>query len=83
MQIVVNPGSGPVENATVEQAEANLQAFTADLATRGHQNIAATRKADSDYDSDSHDGRFCWAISVDGQGAVEVQMPGIPLDQVR
>jgi len=83
MEIIINPGSGPVRNATVEQAESNMRAFVADLAERGHQDAAIERKADADYDTSDHDGRFCWTVTVDGEPSVEVQMPGIPLDQVR
>jgi hypothetical protein len=83
MLIAINPGSGPVGNATADQAEANMRQFTADLTERGHENVVIERKADADYNTIDHDGRFCWTVSVDGEPAIEVQMPGIPLDQVR
>lgn len=81
--IVINPGSGPVGGATAEQAEANIRQFAADLTERGHRNVTTSRLADEDYNTDDGDGRFCWLVSVDGDQSVEVQMPGLPLEQVR
>jgi hypothetical protein len=83
MQVHINPGTGPVAGANVEQAEVNINAFLADLTARGHQNPQAERRAGQDYNSADGDGRFCWAISVNDEPSIEVQMPGIPLDQVR
>lgn len=83
MQITINPGSGPVGAASEQQAAANVEAFVVDLQTRGHQNVQAERKTNADYNTEDNDGRYCWTVSVDGGPAVEVQMPGIPLDQVR
>jgi hypothetical protein len=83
MQVHINPGSGPVNAATVEQAEINIRAFAADLTARGHHNVTTERKADADYNTTDGDGRFCWLVSVDDEPDEEVQMPGIPLDRVR
>lgn len=67
--LIVNPGSGPAESATVEQAEANIAEFVADLGLAG---VTAARQSEDDYG----DGRFCWRLSHEGRG-VDVQMPGV------
>lgn len=81
--ISINPGSGPVQGATQEQAEANMRQFAADLHERGHARVTYDRKPEADYDLGFNDGRFCWIVAADGGELVEVQMPGLPLDRVR
>lgn len=83
MTIFINPGSGPVAEATEEQAELNMRQFVADLHERGHANVVWGRKPDADYNNDDQDGRFCWTVGVNGGEPVEVQMPGLPLERVR
>lgn len=81
--VVINPGSGPARGATVGRAAFNIKRFVADLVERGHQNVTCERRPDADYDHKDSDGRFCWLVGADGLEPVEVQMPGLPLEQVR
>lgn len=77
--IAVNPGSGPVTGATEENATANMAAFTDDLRTRGINVTTFTRRPDADYG----DGRYAFTVTTDDGISTEVQMPGLPIDQVR
>lgn len=72
--VIINPGSGPVPNATYEQALANMDVLIADAGapqakiTPGHSN----------YD----DGRYLFVVTLNGRES-EVLMPGLPLEKVR
>jgi hypothetical protein len=78
MSIVINPGTGPVEGATLEQAKANMDAFAADLNKRGLYVTGLTRREDAD-----DDGRYGYLLTMGDARKLEVDMPGLPLDQVR
>lgn len=78
MSITINPGSGPVEGGTLEHAAANMDAFTADLRTAGLIATGLTRNEDAD-----DDGRFGYTLTMGDARKLEVEMPGLPLDQVR
>lgn len=78
MTITINPGSGPVEGATVEQAKANMDAFAADLVERGMYVTGLTRREDAD-----HDGRYGYLLTMGDARKLEIDVPGLPLDQVR
>ncbi len=75
MSIIINPGSGPVPDASAEEASKNIQAFAADLRERGHD-VALGECGLED------EGRYSFVVTVDGITR-EIEMPGIPLDQVR
>ncbi len=79
---VINPGSGPVEGATAEQAAVNIKQFVADLAVRGLNVVEVCRTPEADYDREYNDGRFAFDLTFD-DGSLPVQMPGIPVEQVR
>jgi hypothetical protein len=74
---VINPGSRPVDNATEEAAEQNLQAFIDAATERG---LVLTDEPERRPDLDT-DGRYGWALPRAG-GAVEILMPGAPLEQL-
>ncbi|HEY7822669.1 MAG TPA: hypothetical protein VIG24_07555 [Acidimicrobiia bacterium] len=76
MQVVINPGSGPVEDADERDASANIRHFATDLALRGHT------VEFSYHTEDVGDGRWEYRLVVDGEYH-EVEMPGLPLHQVR
>lgn len=78
MTIMINPGTGPVEGATVEQAKANMDAFAADLVERGMYVTGLTRREDAD-----DDGRYGYLLTMGDARKVEIDMPGLPLDRVR
>lgn len=79
MSIVINPGTGPVDGATLEQARANMDAFCADLRA---ENIIATTITLLQDDHDG-DGRFAYRLGTGDARQLDVLMPGIPLDEVR
>lgn len=74
MQIVVNPGSGPVAGATEEHAQTNIVHFIADC---GDGWRATRRQPEHDCD-----GRYSFVVWR-GNRCHQVDMPGLPLDQVR
>jgi hypothetical protein len=75
MRIVVNPGSGPVEGATEEHAWINIQHFIADC---GDGWRAELRQGLNMVDG----GRYSFLVWR-GNRCHLVDMPGLPLDQVR
>ena len=77
-RIAINPRSGPVDQATEQNATSNTDAFTADLRIRGIDVTEVTRRPDAAYG----DGRYAFTLATTG-GEREIQMPGLPLDQVR
>ncbi|MEU3529404.1 hypothetical protein AB0E62_37125 [Streptomyces sp. NPDC038707] len=80
MNVVINPGTGPIPEATEEQATKNMTAFLLDLRTRDIPAYAISRRpATRDYG----DGRYAYLVHLDDGTSTEVQMPGLPLDQVR
>jgi hypothetical protein len=80
MDLIINPGTGPVGGATREQAEANIAHLLVDANAEG----AGVRfvHACTIYGTDDPDGRFSFALTLDGREC-EVDMPGIPIDRVR
>ena len=79
MIIVINPGSGPVSEATEEHAAANMAIFADDLRAAGRAVDTFTRCADSDYG----EGRYAYTLAMADGRSIEIQMPGLPVDQVR
>lgn len=79
MNIIVNPGSGPVPEATEQHAAGNMAVFADDLRTAGHGVDTFTRHADADYG----DGRYAYTLTMDDGRSIEIQMPGLPVDRVR
>ncbi|MDX2696837.1 hypothetical protein [Streptomyces ipomoeae] len=80
MTPTLNPGSGPVADATEEQATANMQAFVEELAARYDVNVVSfVRAATSDYGQ----GRWAYELLTNDERRLTVQMPGAALDTVR
>lgn len=72
--MIINPGSGPVGGATIENATLAIEAFITDL---GLDDITMTQ------DSTTGDrGRFAFTLRR-GEYETKIDMPGIPLDRVR
>lgn len=78
MSITINPGSGPIEGATLEQAKANMDAFAVDLRNAGLYVTGLTRREHTD-----DAGRFGYTLTMGDGRKLEILMPGLPLDQVR
>ena len=78
--IFINPGCGKCDKATVSNAQTNIQHFVEDLEL---DNVKIIRNAKADYDKRYEgDGRFAFILQRDKYKA-EIQMPGLPLDNVR
>lgn len=80
MSIFINPGGGHVASATAANADANIRQFVADLRDMG---IVVIELRQPDLDGG---GRFGYALhsqSLPNGQAIEVRMPGLPVDNVR
>lgn len=75
----LNPGAGPVDEASELAARDAIEALIDDIALEPRPTWA--RRSKDDYG----EGRFAFAIFWEGrEGAVvEIQMPGVPIDRVR
>ena len=73
---IFNPGSGAVDGATLENATENMKQFIDDSEVKG----ATFHKAI--YEPDYGDGRCSFDVVWKGR-VINIQMPGLPLDQVR
>lgn len=79
MSIFINPGTGPVPEATEDHATSNMAVFIDDLRAAGLGVDTFTRRSESDY---GH-GRYAYELSMADGRSIEIQMPGLPADQVR
>lgn len=78
----LNQGSGPVANATVASAKANIKVFAGDLRERGIEVLAVQRKEKLDHGK----GRYAFELKLRRgvyKKTIEVHMPGIPVKRVR
>lgn len=76
--VVINPGTGPVANATEENAIENIKAFVRECEeTSGCAGIQCERAPENDGR-----GRFGFRLKR-GTAEHEVEMPGLTLDRVR
>lgn len=83
--IIINPGSGPVADATLDQARENMNTFVADLMAAGHESAAWSRALHMNASQDRN-GRFSFSVHMVSNGIAhehEISMPGVPLDRVR
>jgi hypothetical protein len=79
MNVVINPGSGPVDKATEEHAAINITVFADDLRRAGLGVDGCNRIPGADYG----EGRYAFALAMADGRTIEVQMPGLPIDRVR
>ena len=75
-KIWINPGTGPVSEATEKNARANLPQLVLDASLDPEQ-VKVTRIAEWD-----DDGRYGYELALEGR-ACEVLMPGLELERVR
>jgi len=85
--IFLNPGTGTVQGATVENAIMNMKTFRDDVALEimresGIKLIERTIKIRRHTKNDYGEGRYCFRLYYNGKRS-EIQMPGWPLDEVR
>jgi hypothetical protein len=74
IQILINPGSGPVAGATEDDAKIAIQRFVEDLDLDGCKWEPTTRGAS--------EGRYTFLLTRHDLKCV-VEMPGVPIDRVR
>ena len=75
MVVIINPGSGPCEDAKESNAIENIRHYVTDCQFEG---IRVVRIPERDYG----EGRFAFLLWK-GERCHEIQMPGLPLNQVR
>ena len=82
MNIIFNPGTEDIPKATEEHAYDNMIHFIADL---GIDSLSLMRTPDEDYEKRCPGkGRFAFVIlNYETWRFTEIQMPGLPLEQVR
>ena len=73
--IIINPGTGSVLEASEENAIENIKCFISD---NGVEDIVYKRIPNSDYG----DGRYAFCLKKDGI-CHEIQMPGLTIEKVR
>ncbi len=76
---VINPGTLPVEGASLQAADANMAAFAAAVRERGG---ALTGGPNREPAADG-DGRYGYLLPAAGERVVRVRMPGVDLAKVR
>lgn len=74
MEIIVNPGTGPVAEASESHAIENMKHYITDLGVSCNY----IRIPEKDYG----EGRFAFLVWL-GNECHEIQMPGLPLENVR
>src|SRR5271155_5789946 len=67
-----------VDGGDLETATSNIRAFVEEAVPGS----AIARNAKHDYDAEDDDGRFAFILRL-GKRKCEIQMPGLPLEQVR
>jgi len=79
---VINPGSGPVQDASLEHAYENIKVFVKDIAQAHGLFVKDIFRLEDDDDR----GYFAFALDAERGGLerrIRVDMPGLPLEQVR
>ncbi|MFF0139708.1 hypothetical protein ACFYRN_25045 [Streptomyces sp. NPDC005227] len=79
MSVIINPGSGPVPEATEAHAAVNVTVFGDDLKRAGIVVTDCARTPGADYG----DGRFAFNLTTEDGRTIAVQMPGLPVERVR
>jgi hypothetical protein len=76
MSFIINPGSGPVADASHEAARQNMDAFVRDVLDNRDETVTIEDTGRED------DGRFTFVLRL-GDRSSEIDMPGIALEDVR
>lgn len=74
MRIIINPGTGPVQDTTEQNAITNIRHFITDIG----KSVSFVRAPDFDYG----DGRYAFLLWINNR-CHAIQMPGLPLHSVR
>jgi hypothetical protein len=75
--LIINPGTGPIADATLTNAKLNIAAFIGELVASGRVLMLASTEP-----TDGGDGRWTFQVRIDGRWR-KISMPGLPLDRVR
>jgi len=75
MRVIINPGTGPVADATELDAIENIMHFIVDVPTPDTNWVRIPHK-------DYGEGRYAFLLWK-GNECHEIQMPGLPLERVR
>lgn len=73
MSFIINPGTGPVEGASYDEARANIAQLAIDAGME-HCGVGGS--------GEPHNGRYRFEL-IHGDRTCEVDMPGLPIEQVR
>jgi hypothetical protein len=79
---VINPGSGPVAESSLEYAAENIKVYAEDIAKYHGLKVLEIYRLEEDDDR----GRYAYALDLEKEGMarrIRVDMPGLPLDKVR
>lgn len=77
--LFINPGSGPVRGATRENADENMKVFVQDLRDNGNEIVDFEIQNNQEPD----DGRYVYGVHQADGKTIEIEMPGLPVEQVR
>lgn len=78
----INPGSGPVQEASLEHAQENIKVFAEEITKHHNLSVKDIFRLEDDDDR----GYFAYALDVEKYGLerrLRVGMPGLPLEKVR
>ncbi len=82
MQLIINPGTEPIDGANEQNAADNMKHFIVDCSVKGLKYVRVPEE-DGGY---AKEGRFAFLVYVVGRNINRcylVHMPGLPLEKVR
>ena len=80
MGIVINPGTEPIEQGSIEYAKENMKHFLTDCSTKDLL-FVRVKECDRHY---AEEGRFAFLVYKDNCTRCHlIHMPGLPLEKVR
>ncbi len=79
MYVIINPGTGPVDGSSEDEARKNMEVFVEELRNRGNNVVGFERASNVEPD----DGRYDYGVHIADGRTVEIEMPGLPLEEVR
>lgn len=76
--VIINPGTGVVKDSSLKEAKINIKKFVLDIYAKPNSGHIIARRCDVLDDG----GRYGFTLHSNNR-RVEIEMPGLPLDQVR
>lgn len=80
-KVIINPGTGSVEDTSLDEATKNMVQFCKDVAEHicvSQEDVSFQRTKEFDYG----DGRYSFLVTTP-HGSQDVQMVGLPIEEVR